>query len=91
VIPTLHLPARYQLGDRFSSQDVRISRTLKIGKRYSVMLFVEAFNMPNIANLTGFSGNLAQPATFGQPSNRVQQVFGSGGPRAFQLGARVSF
>jgi hypothetical protein len=33
------------------------------------------------------------PATFnfGQPSGRVNALFGSGGPRAFQLAARVTF
>jgi len=29
--------------------------------------------------------------TFGQPTGRVNAVFGSGGPRAFQLAARISF
>ncbi len=32
-----------------------------------------------------------QTYAFGQPSGRVNQVFGSGGPRAFQIGARFSF
>lgn len=91
AIPTLSLPGRYRLGDGFSSQDLRIGKTLKFRDRYSLMLLVEAFNILNVANLTGFSGDLAQPATFGQPASRVQQVFGSGGPRAFQLGGRFSF
>lgn len=29
--------------------------------------------------------------TFGQPTSRVSPIFGTGGPRAFQLGARISF
>jgi hypothetical protein len=31
------------------------------------------------------------PCPFGQPNQRVGQTFGSGGPRAFQLAARVEF
>ncbi len=38
------------------------------------------FNILNIANLSGHSGNLANAATFGQPTSRVDRVFGSGGP-----------
>ena len=50
----------------------------------------EVFNVLNIANLSGRSGNLLAPG-FGQPTSRVTQVFGSGGPRSFQLAARVTF
>jgi hypothetical protein len=31
------------------------------------------------------------PASFGKANQRVGQTFGSGGPRAFQLAARLSF
>jgi len=48
------------------------------------------FNVYNAANLSGYSGDLAA-AGFGQPSSRATQVFGSGGPRAFQLAMRASF
>jgi hypothetical protein len=53
-------------------------------------LIGEVFNLFNIANLSGHSGDLLG-AGFGQPTSRVTQVFGSGGPRAFQIAARVSF
>jgi hypothetical protein len=42
------------------------------------------------AKLTGYSGVLNQPG-HGQPRARVGQVVGTGGPRAFQLGARGQF
>ena len=45
----------------------------------------------NIANLGGHSFTLNNTAAFGQPTSRAGQNFGSGGPRALQLGARVSF
>ena len=54
-------------------------------------VFAEVFNLLNVANLTGYSTNLLESSAFGQPASRATQVFGSGGPRAFQLGARFSF
>ena len=50
----------------------------------------EVFNLYNKANLTGYSGDLMS-AGFGQPTSRAPQVFGSGGPRAYQLAVRVGF
>ncbi|MCM3904638.1 MAG: hypothetical protein ND866_23320 [Pyrinomonadaceae bacterium] len=60
------------------------------GERWRLALIGEVFNLYNAANLSGHSGNLTSVA-FGQPTARFTQVFGSGGPRAFQLGARLSF
>jgi len=91
LIPTLTLPAGYDFGDGRFSQDVRISRVFKLQERYQLRVLGEVFNLFNVANLLGFSGNLRETAGFGQPTSRVQQVFGSGGPRAFQLGARFLF
>ena len=70
-------------------------------ERYTISVLGEMFNAFNIANLTYPSAAFtldsmaANPATqtyaFGQPTQRVLQTFGSGGPRAVQVGARFSF
>ena len=53
-------------------------------------LIGEVFNLFNVANLTGYSGVFNQP-NYGLPSARVAQVFGTGGPRAFQFALRLRF
>ncbi len=97
TIPAVVLPQNYSLGDSFNSQDVRLTKTFKYRERYRFSIFGEVFNIFNIANLSGYSFNLDQVApsnqtfSFGQPTSRASQVFGSGGPRAFQVGARIQF
>jgi len=97
TIPAVVLPSNYYLGDNFISQDVRLTKTFKYHERWKLAVFAEAFNILNIANLGGFSSNLDpvapsnQTFSFGQPTSRAGQVFGSGGPRAFQIGARIQF
>jgi hypothetical protein len=53
-------------------------------------LIGEAFNLYNAANLSGYTTDLTS-AAFGQPNARFTQLFGSSGPRAFQLAGRFSF
>jgi hypothetical protein len=100
--PTIALPANYALGDNFSSQDVRVTKTFRFKEKVDLRLIAEVFNIFNVGNLANFNFNLAGPATatpgvlgpndaFGKPNQRVGQTFGSGGPRAFQLAARLSF
>jgi Carboxypeptidase regulatory-like domain len=89
--PTLTLPANYELGDLFSSQDVRVTKTIGLHERIQLRLIGEVFNIFNISNVANFNFNLVSPATFGKPNERVGQTFGSGGPRAFQIAARLSF
>ncbi|HVT94757.1 MAG TPA: carboxypeptidase-like regulatory domain-containing protein [Bryobacteraceae bacterium] len=91
TIPSLTLPAHYSLGTSFNSQDVRLTKNFNIGERFKISVFGEVFNVLNIANLQGFNFNLASGSAFGQPTRRAGQVFGSGGPRALQVGARFSF
>ena len=90
VIPRLALPAEYSFGENFSSQDLRLTKTFAFTERYRLAVFGEVFNVLNIANLGGISSTV-NSAGFGVPTSRASQVFGSGGPRAFQFGARFSF
>ena len=84
------LPATYALGDSSISQDLRVTKTFRFGERVRVQAVGEVFNLFNIANLGGFSGDLSS-TRFGQPTSRISSVFGSGGPRAFQFALRFSY
>ena len=90
AIPRLTLPGSYAFGDNFHSLDLRLSRSLVFHERWRLSLIGEVFNLYNKANLSGYSGDLTS-AAFGQPTARYTQVFGSGGPRAFQLALRLMF
>jgi hypothetical protein len=90
VLPTITLPSDYQLGDPTFAQDFRLTKTFTYRERYKLSLLGEAFNAFNIANLTGYTFSL-NSATFGKPTQRAAQSFLSGGPRAFQIGARFAF
>jgi hypothetical protein len=99
VFPLIFLPENFSNGDPFFSQDIRLTRLIQIREKVRISLIAEAFNVFNIANLSGYGSGLnalaapgqVQQATFGQPSDRVNQIFGTGGPRALQFAARVSF
>ena len=90
MIPRLALPAGYSFGDTSQSVDLRLARSFVLLERWRLSLIGEVFNLYNIANLAGHSGDLTS-AAFGQATNRATQVFGSGGPRAVQLAMRVTF
>ena len=101
VISPLILPSNYEMADPIFSQDFRLSKTFTMKERYKVEIIGEMFNSFNIANLTYptsaytidtvASNPAAQTFAFGQPTQRQNQTFGSGGPRAVQVGARFSF
>ena len=98
--PVITLPTNYSLGDNFSSQDVRLMKTFRFKEKVNLRLVGEVFNIFNVSNVSNFNFNLVGTvrtpegkllSVFGQPNQRVGQTFGSGGPRAFQLAARLSF
>lgn len=104
AFPYIVLPDKFAFGDSFISHDIRVTRTIPVRENIKLHLIAEGFNIFNVANLTGFGGTLDQyirpTATapgrnpdfaFGQPTGRVNSIFGTGGPRQFQLALRVSF
>lgn len=91
TIPAITLPASYSFPHSFNSQDMRLTKIFRLhGDRWKLSLLGECFNVFNIANLTGYNSALNAP-NFGQATERTSNTFGTGGPRAFQLGSRLLF
>ncbi len=90
IFPRLTLPQSFDFGRSFDSQDVRVTKSIRVRERKQCQIFVEVFNLFNFANLTGYANDLVGPG-FGQPTSRTRNIFGTGGARAFQLGTRLSF
>ena len=99
VFRLAELPSDTQLGgDPVVSQDLRVTKTIAFGERYKLNLIGEVFNVFNIANLVNVGdfvlpaeGTPADQITTLRPTQRATSVFGTGGPRAFQFGARFTF
>jgi hypothetical protein len=91
IYPTVTLPANFGFPRSFNSQDLRVTKVFPLhGERVRLSVFGECFNVFNIANLTFYNETLNAP-NFGQASQRTSNIFGTGGPRAFQLGSRLTF
>ena len=95
-----------RFNDTFNSFDMRLSREFHLGERFGFNLIGEVFNLFNKTNILGssnsnYSGffdalvpdqsNPTASSSFGRPASGAGGVFGSGGPRAFQLAAKVTF
>jgi hypothetical protein len=98
TVPQVVLPSDYQLGDPTITQDFSLQKIIRIKERFNFVLTGQVFNAFNISNLTGYQFLLdtkaatgPQTFTFGQPTARAAQTFGSAGPRAFQLAGRFNF
>ena len=84
------LPASWSFPRSFTSEDIRVTKIFKLGtERLKLSIFGECFNLFNIANLGGYNFSLGPG--FSLPTTRASNIFGSGGPRAFQLGTRLTF
>ncbi|MEP7075940.1 MAG: carboxypeptidase regulatory-like domain-containing protein [Acidobacteriota bacterium] len=94
-----HLPSDTRLGgDSVISQDFRLTKTINFNEKYRVQFIGEVFNLFNFANLVNVNdlvlpveGTPDNEVTALRPTQRTNSVFGTGGPRAFQFGARLTF
>ncbi len=99
TISALALPSTFDFGRTFQSQDIRLTWGHTLKEKYKFTIFAEMFNVLNYQNLGGVNTTIdaktansaAQTFAFGQYTQRAGQVFGSGGPRALQVGARFQF
>jgi hypothetical protein len=104
ILPLVSPSARFN--DSFNSLDFRLDRSFRFHDRYTLNLLGEVFNTFNVTNIlgvsnlnySGFANALAPDqnnpnfsSSFGKPVSTAGGVFGSGGPRAFQLAAKFSF
>jgi hypothetical protein len=102
--PMVSPDARFN--DTFNSFDLRLSREFHLRERFRLEVIGDVFNLFNKTNILGsgnanYSGffnvlvpdqtNPAVSSAFGRPASTAGGVFGSGGPRAFQLAARLRF
>jgi hypothetical protein len=103
-LPLVDNNARFN--DTFNSFDLRVSKEFRIKERMSLQILGEVFNLFNKTNILGASttnysgflnalvpdrGDPSHSSAFGKPVSTAGGVFGSGGPRAFQLAAKLTF
>jgi outer membrane receptor protein involved in Fe transport len=105
-IPFPMVASNARFNDTFNSFDLRLSREFHLSERFRLQAIGEVFNLFNKTNILGssnsnYSGffnvlvpdraNPALASAFGKPVSTAGGVFGSGGPRAFQLAAKLMF
>jgi len=86
------LPSNFTLGRPIFSQDFSLKKTFAYKEKYKLQIQYDVFNAFNVSNLSNYGLGLNDPA-FGVATNRLgaSSPFGSGGPRAMQVGGRISF
>ena len=104
LLPFVSPNARF--GNTFNSFDLRLAKNFRLSERFTLQAIGESFNLFNKTNILGtsknnYSGffnalvpdnnNPALSSAFGRPVSQAGGVFGSGGPRAFQLAAKLTF
>jgi hypothetical protein len=88
-------------GDSLLSQDIRLTKGFRFTEKARLDFIAEVFNVFNFANLTGIGDDITIPAkeditspsdfTVFHPTGRANNIFGTGGPRAFQFALKFTF
>jgi hypothetical protein len=88
-------------GDSLIAQDLRVTKGFRLTESKKIDFIVEVFNLFNVANLTSVVDttipaleDTQQPGyefTAFRPTQRNSNIFGTGGPRAFQFAAKFTF
>jgi outer membrane receptor protein involved in Fe transport len=106
MLPFPMVSPNARFNDTFNSFDLRLSREFRLSERFRLQAIGEVFNLFNKMNILGVSNsnysgyfnvlvsdgtNPAVSSAFGKPVSTAGGVFGSGGPRAFQLAAKLTF
>lgn len=104
--PIAHVPAGISFFSPFSSLDLRLNKVFQVDETISLTLIGEGFNLLTQTNVLGttnanYSGrnisigplqsSQSVQTNFFTPVSVAGGFFGSGGPRAFQLAARLEF
>ena len=77
--------------------DLAVVKNFTVREHMSVQFRAEFFNLINVVNYSGATGsNPATPSTFGASTGTPEiisnaPVFGTGGPRKINLGAKITF
>jgi len=96
------LPAGTRIGgDSIISQDLRLTKSFRWKESMRIDFITEVFNLFNIANLTDVADTTIPAAedaatpgfefTTYRPTQRTTNIFGTGGPRAFQFAVKFTF
>ena len=91
IVNGAFIPRNAGIGSDFLSLNVRISRTVPLGRRVRLEGLIEGFNLTNHQNVLTRIGNFGPGAYPSDPSPTFGQVTVVAEPRSFQLGARGRF
>jgi hypothetical protein len=91
VVDGAFIPRNAGAGSDFFTLNVRVSRAVPLRGRLRLDALVEAFNVTNHQNVLTRNANFGPGAFPSNPSPTFRQVTAVAEPRAFQVGARITF